>query len=259
MARAAKPKTEVAVLPEPDGLERRAIEAAGRRNKNRTPPVAIKLGAGDGKEKPLEINAPHSDKGGWADRLADTFGSWSDATLNVSLGQLMRLSKHAGEPLTQDQVNAALAFVHAVNPENEMETALAVQMFGAHSLATTLLMRAQSTDRVDHMIEYGNLATKLQRTFTGQIEALAKLRRGGEQVVRHIHVDNRGGQAVIAETVNTGVAGNGRTNDQPHGQSAVLSALPGPNEAWNGMPVPGDARPEPMPAARRKIARRSGG
>ena len=37
-----------------------------------------------------------------------------------------------------------------------------------------------------------------------QMETLARMRRGGEQVVRHVHVDNRGGQAVIAENVHTG-------------------------------------------------------
>src|SRR3546814_9794291 len=54
------------------------------------------------------------------------------------------------------------------------------------------------------------------RTFTAQIEALTKLRRGGEQVVRHIHVDNRGGQAVITETVQTGGSRNGKVADQSH-------------------------------------------
>ena len=55
---------------------------------------------------------------------------------------------------------------------------------------------------------HGNLATKFARTFTAQMEALSKLRRGGEQVVRHIHVGS-GAQAVIAETFNAGGSGNG--------------------------------------------------
>lgn len=54
---------------------------------------------------------------------------------------------------------------------------------------------------------FGNLAAKLLRTSQGQMETLARMRRGGEQVVKHIHVDNRGGQAVIAENVATGGAG----------------------------------------------------
>jgi hypothetical protein len=43
-----------------------------------------------------------------------------------------------------------------------------------------------------------NLATKLQRTFLAQIEALQKLRGKGQQTMRieHVHV-NAGGQAAI--------------------------------------------------------------
>ena len=47
------------------------------------------------------------------------------------------------------------------------------------------------------------MANKFMRTFTSQVEALAKLRRGGEQIVKHVYVQE-GGQAVIAGTVNTG-------------------------------------------------------
>ena len=43
-----------------------------------------------------------------------------------------------------------------------------------------------------------NLATKLQRTFVAQIEALQKLRgKGGQKVtVEHVHV-HEGGQAIV--------------------------------------------------------------
>ena len=77
----------------------------------------------------------------------------------------------------------------------------------------------------------GNLAIKLSRTFTMQIEALAKLRRGGEQTVRveHVHVHN-GGQAIVGNV--TGAAGGGgplRNHSQPHatGDSRALVLAPG--------------------------------
>jgi len=47
------------------------------------------------------------------------------------------------------------------------------------------------------------MANKFLRTFTTQMEALSRLRRGGKQIVEHVHI-NAGGQAVIAGTVNTG-------------------------------------------------------
>jgi hypothetical protein len=52
----------------------------------------------------------------------------------------------------------------------------------------------------------GNLATKFSRTFTAQLEALDRHRRGGKQIVEHVHV-NDGGQAVFANNVTTGSKG----------------------------------------------------
>jgi len=58
--------------------------------------------------------------------------------------------------------------------------------------------------------------------------------RGGVQTVKHIHVDNRGGQAVIAETVNTGGQENGKSSDQPY---AIESSTPSLGEPmWSANP-----------------------
>ncbi len=66
-----------------------------------------------------------------------------------------------------------------------------------HAFAMELLGRAKRVEEIQQFDSAGNMAVKLLRTFTAQIEALAKLRRGGEQTVRveHVHV-YRGGQAV---------------------------------------------------------------
>jgi hypothetical protein len=75
---------------------------------------------------------------------------------------------------------------------------------------------------------------------------MAKITRGGEQTIKHVHVDNRGGQAVIADTVQTG-GKNAFGPDQPcePGLAATCSAsLPGPNPLGNGVPVPGHAERE---------------
>ena len=47
------------------------------------------------------------------------------------------------------------------------------------------------------------LANKFMRTFTAQIDALSRLRRGGEQIVKHVYV-GEGGQAVFAKKFITG-------------------------------------------------------
>ena len=68
------------------------------------------------------------------------------------------------------------------------------------------------------------MAVKLMRTYTAQIEALAKLQRGGEQVVKVVHV-HPGGQAVV---------GNVR-----HGHHPVVEASLGGgvrDENWRSTP-----------------------
>jgi hypothetical protein len=191
--------------------------------------------------------------------MMDNLGSVSNAWVTRSLMSLINMAAARGKPASSDDINAALAFIAAIDPQNEMEAALAMQMFATHDLSMEMMRSAKHAGLVCQIESYGNLATKMARTFTGQIEALAKLRRGGEQIVRHIHVDNRGGQAVIAETLNTGGAGNGKIADQPYGQSAILSALPGPDEAGNGVPISCDARPETMSHPRRNVPRRPSG
>jgi len=53
-------------------------------------------------------------------------------------------------------------------------------------------------------------ASKLLRTYTAQVEALAKIRRKGEQKVRveHVHV-HCGGQAIVGSISHSPGAGGG--------------------------------------------------
>jgi hypothetical protein len=101
-----------------------------------------------------------------------------------------------------------VAMLGGIAPTNELEAMLAAQMIATHHLTMEVSRRALNAQDLPQYQAHGNLATKTARTFAAQIEALSKLRRGGEQVVRHVHV-NDGGQAVIAGTVNTGGSGNG--------------------------------------------------
>lgn len=100
---------------------------------------------------------------------------------------------------------------------------------------------------------YMRLATKAQAQSRATIEALAKIVRGNEQIVKHVYVDNRGGQAVIADTVTTKGGGNPNADAQSHGpiiNDALGTAMLGQDQAWHGVPVPGDAGKEAVPDAR---------
>lgn len=126
----------------------------------------------------------------------------------------------------------------------DLSPAVAILMAQAMSLDAvfTEMVRRASVNMGEHpqaFERYMRLAMKAQGNSRATLEALAKIGRGGEQIVRHIHVDNRGGQAVIAETVSTGGANliPGRPDaisiEQPHALSGS-TALRG-EDALRGM------------------------
>ena len=105
---------------------------------------------------------------------------------------------------------------------------------------------------------YMRLALKAQAQSRATVEALDRLANGHEQTVRHVHVDNRGGQAVIAETYNQGGGKNEEGGEQSYGPNVAPPGSPamlGQDEAGNGVPIPSDARPEPVPHPRRREPR----
>ena len=200
--------------------------------------------------------APHSDHNGMVTHMLDTMGTGSLDFLSSSLGPIECMTRERNVPRCEGDelpINAGLALINAIRPENELEAALATQMVGTHALVCELLGRAKGTNRSDHIQLYGGLAVKLQRAFTGQIDTLTKLRRGGEQVVRHIHVDNRGGQAVVADTVNVRGRENEKDCEQSYGPdtpAACGSPMLGQNTSGNGLPIPSDEASKAVPYPR---------
>ena len=242
------------VKPLPTARELKAIGEGKTRLASRR--VSPRVVWAEAAPKQITPASPHSDHNGMVTHLLDTMGTGSLDFLSTALGSLecMTRARNVSQVANGNQpINAALALVDAIRPENELEAALAMQMAGTHVLACELLGRAKGTDRSDHIQLYGGLAVKLQRTFTGQIEALTKLRRGGEQVVRHIHVDNRGGQAVVADIVNVGGGKNEKGCEQSYGPDTPTpcgSPMLSQNTSGNGLPIPSDAGSKAVPHPR---------
>jgi hypothetical protein len=86
------------------------------------------------------------------------------------------------------------------------------------------------------------MANKLLRAFAMQAEALAKLKRGGEQTVRveHFHV-HEGAQAIIGA-----VQGGGGGIDEKSRQAHAL-ALPSPDPERRAMPIIASDGKEALP------------
>jgi len=210
--------------PEPSQREQAAIEAA--KSKLRTKPRSVALIIEKSADGQLNASPPHKDGIGWLLHLAGTFGS---SSADFALDQLNLLMKSTRADLSPEgrttAVNSMLAAVAGVQAQTETEGALAVQMAATHQLAMTLLERAGQAQHGSVLESNGNMAVKLLRTYTAQVEALARLRRGGNQMVRveHVHVHS-GGQAIVGHVAHQGGGGgNERNAAQPHAPQPEVS------------------------------------
>jgi len=241
-------------LPEPNSLERRMIKPALERLETARGVFQVKYDA-----DAALVMSPHSDRDGYFASLAAALGTTSSDFVTERINEIASVVRGKNKKPKQSEMNAAFALIDGYQPQNELEATLLVQMATTHSAAMQALLTANGDLRLATDGGVGNLAIKLLRTFTMQVEALTKLRRGGEQVVRHIHVDNRGGQAVIAEIVNQGGA-NGKSADQSHTAAATVGgpALLSEDASWHGVPIPGGERKKAVPNARRQRRRAEG-
>ena len=252
--RKAKQMGEMRPPPSPKELER--IADASARGAKRVQPVETIFEAGSGS---TDVSCGHSDVVGWSGRLMDTFGTASIPFVQTAIGALDYSGRPRGEARGKDAgaINSGLALVAAVNAENELEAALAIQMAGVHSLACEMLGRARQTDRTDHIALYGGLAVKLTRTFTLQAETLAKLRTGGRQTVevKHVHVN---GNAVVGDVHGAGGGVLAGIGGQPHAQAlthapgAPCPPLRGDHAGKKALPLACGEGKEAMPNARRR-------
>jgi hypothetical protein len=208
-------------LPNPTAKEQAAIARTRQKidAQPQPPRVSIQLSA-DG--QPC-FDASHSDGIGWMTHLTGTFGSNSS---DFALENLQFLMKFPRAGLAPDDaavaVNSLLAVISGIAPQNEVESVLAVQMAASHQLAMTLLSRAARAEHIQMLESNGNMAVKLLRISREHADALAKLRRGGNQTVRveHVHVHS-GGQAVVGNVTYPGRRGpKQKTDDQPHAPGA---------------------------------------
>ena len=182
-----------------------------------------------------------------AETLLDAFGTTSKDFLTSELNrlgsQLAVGPRHTG----QREMNAALAAIDGTRPENEMAAMLASQMAATHSLAMDMLGRARRAQTVEQLQAHGTLATKLLRTFTAQTEALAKVKRGGEQTVRveHVHV-YQGGQAIVGVMSTPKGEGGGvdEKGNQAYGAQVQRAIAPAPGTALFGPNPVGDSLSE---------------
>jgi hypothetical protein len=77
----------------------------------------------------------------WWQRLKNAFGSSSSVFVDASLVQLIAAARLPGSGISEIAVNASLAFIEGVEPQGEVESALAIQMSCTHAATMAVLGR----------------------------------------------------------------------------------------------------------------------
>jgi hypothetical protein len=115
-------------------------------------------------------------------------------------------------------------------------------MVATHGAAMELLRRAMQAEYRHNLQDAGNLALKLLRTYTAQLEALQRYRGKGQQkvTVEHVHI-HQGGQAIVGHVETTrGEGASAKMEEPAHAKPlahAPESTLLCPNPDREAVPV----------------------
>lgn len=96
------------------------------------------------------------------------------------------------------KANFMLSIIQGIEPRDEIEAMLALQMASVHMATMTVAGRLASCNNILEQDSTERAFNKLTRTFASQIEALKRYRSDGRQTVRVERVTvEAGGQAVV--------------------------------------------------------------
>ncbi len=136
----------------------------------------------------------------WFQHLTQAFGVKDKEAAALLLSQLVSGNYRISSANTET-INGLIAAVSEMEPEDPAESMLAIQMATCHTHIMKMLARitkANAPVGSDVVKTTMLLADRLMRTYTKQMETLARYRRKGMQkmTVEHITVEN-GGQAIV--------------------------------------------------------------
>jgi hypothetical protein len=247
-------------LPTPSQDEQGAIERARESRSKRRP--AVRFGLHQKGKNRVTSASSHSDQDGWRDRLHNAFGTRSQDFLDAELQRIVPMFRGKDGKIDTVAVEAVLAVLDGSEPQNEIEAMLVIQMATTHALTMKLSRRLATVDTIEQNDSASVTLTRLQRTFTTQVEALANLRRGGRQkmTVEHVHV-HPGGQAIVGNVTTGGREEEGANGRQTHAiegsRLAIDSAVWRQDEERPSLPIPSGDRQAPLSHARRRTGDRS--
>jgi hypothetical protein len=226
-----------------DGNTLPALSQLDDQRERKAPTVAVKSAHG----KPLNVSIEPIDLA----RLKSAFGTAEPNFANLMLSNIINAACDGNQrhPPGSEDVNRALAAVSGIGARDETEGMLATQMVTTHFAAMSVLRRLKGSETIPQQDSNGNLAAKLLRTFTMQVEALQRYRGKGQQkvTVEHVHVHG-GGQAIVG-AVNPGGGRQEKSKDQPHAPSISYESgtpMRRPDPERGALPISGGKRKAPV-------------
>jgi hypothetical protein len=258
---ANQPKSLPMAARKPDEAEQQAI-AAARRAIAEMPPrfeAGTKIESKNNATQILQ-GPKHSDLDGWRTQFMAAFGTTSETVVAVEMQRVAKALRQRDGTIDPAKLDTVIAIVSGQQPKDELEAMLVCQMAVTHALTMRSFGNLNRSSNIQQQDSNALTVARLTKAFASQVDALAKLRRGGEQrvVVEHVHV-HAGAQAIVGAVTHTG---GPRALIENQGQPHATNN-PGPIVASDGeevrsqnpdretMPVSSGEWPQALPNARR--------
>jgi hypothetical protein len=261
--KAKQPKSPLTAMREPDDAEKRAIGAAKQAIAEMEPrfDVGTRIKTENGAIQILQ-GPSHSDIDGWHAQFMAAFGTASQTVAHVEVERIAKALRQRDGTIDPAELDTVIAIVSGQQPKNELEAMTICQMAVTHALMMRSFGKLNRSNEIQQQDSNALTVARLTKAFASQVDALAKLRRGGEQwvVVEHVHV-HAGAQAIVGAVTHTGGPRALIENPgQPHATNVTAPIVASNGETMRSqnaeretVPISNGERPQALPNARRGI------
>lgn len=143
-----------------------------------------------------------------AELFRKAVGADDNIFLDGTFNQLAEACTRDGV-VDERKLNFMISIIRGIKPRDQIEAMIAAEMAMAHDTMMSFMGRLRTAGSVEEVDSLGNVANKLMRTFTMQMEALYRCRSGGEKkvTVQNVSVSD-GGQAIVGTVTQNAPASN---------------------------------------------------
>jgi hypothetical protein len=190
-----KPEAQTPILK----AQKARIKAVAQKRAARADGPSMNLKMVDGK---LQISFTHAEPDMAHILMMADLGTCDPDFMAGVQGQIASIGAH-GRSIDESASNFLMSVVRGVQPRDELEAMLAVQMGAIHQATMMLARRLNHVETIPQQDAAERALNKLARTYSMQMEALKRYRTGGQQKVTVEHVTvNAGGQAIVGAVAN---------------------------------------------------------